>query len=303
MRAKVGLVARGVEGLEGARREIEAAGGEALVLPADVADEEQVEHVAAEVERTLGRLDVWVNCAMCSVFAPTKEMTPLDYERVTSVTYLGVVYGTLAALRRMLPADHGVIVPVGSALARRSIPLQSAYCAAKHAVVGFTESLRCELLHDRSRVRVTTVQLPALNTPQFSWVKTRMPRAPRPVPPVYQPEVAARAIVHAALHPRRKEMYVGLPTVEAIVADKVFSSAIDRYLAVKGYDAQQTDEPVREPRLDNLWLPLPGDRGARGSFSPHARDGSAQLWMNTHRPLLAVLGAVALGVALLIARR
>src|SRR5438067_3630877 len=200
--ARIGLLARGRAGLEGARRDVEALGGEALVLPTDVADPDQVERAAAAVESEFGPIDVWVNDAMCSVFSPAKEMTPADYKRVTEVTYLGFVYGTLAALKRMLPRDRGVIVQVGSALAYRGIPLQSAYCGAKHAIQGFTESVRCELIHDGSRVRVTMVQLPAVNTPQFGWVKSRLPRKPRPVPPVYQPEVAAEAVVWAAHHDR-----------------------------------------------------------------------------------------------------
>src|SRR5437868_2802045 len=225
--AHVGLLARGVDGLEQARREVEEAGGRALVLPTDVADAEAVEAAAAAVEAELGPIDVWVNNAMASVFSPVKLMTAAEFKRVTEVTYLGVVYGTLAALKRMLPRDRGVIVQVGSALAYRGIPLQSAYCAAKHAIQGFVDSLRCELLHDKSNVRVTMVQLPAMNTPQFSRIKSRLPRKPQPVPPIYQPEVGAEAILFAA-HNDRREMYVGYPTVEAIVGDKIAQGFADK---------------------------------------------------------------------------
>lgn len=289
--AHVGLLARGRDGLEGARREVESLGGQALVLPTDVSDAAQVERAAEAVEREFGPIDIWINNAMVSVFSPVKEMLPEEYKRVTEVTYLGVVYGTLAALQRMLPRDRGCVVQVGSALAYRGIPLQSAYCAAKHAIQGFTESLRCELIHDKSNVRVTMVQLPAMNTPQFSWVKSRLPRKPQPVPPIYQPEIGAEAVLFAA-HERRREMYVGYPTVGAIIGDKIAPGFADRYLARNGYDGQQTDEPVEPDRRDNLWESVPGDRGARGDFDTRAADFSPQLWANTHRGWLAVVGAV-----------
>ena len=289
--AHIGLLARGRDGLEGARREVESLGGKALVLPTDVSDAAQVERAAEAVEHEFGPIDIWINNAMVSVFSPVKEMKPEEYKRVTEVTYLGVVYGTLAALQRMLPRDRGCVVQVGSALAYRGIPLQSAYCAAKHAIQGFTESLRCELIHDESNVRVTMVQLPAMNTPQFSWVKSRLPRKPQPVPPIYQPEIGAEAVLFAA-HERRREMYVGYPTVEAIIGDKIAPGFADRYLARNGYDGQQTDEPVEPDRRDNLWEAVPGDRGARGDFDARAADFSPQLWANTHRGWLAVAGAV-----------
>src|SRR5256884_1454009 len=228
-RADVGLLARGVDGLEGARREVEAAGGRALAIPTDVADADQVEAAAERVERELGPIDVWVNNAMVSVFSPVKELPADEVKRVTEVTCLGVVYGALAALRRMLPRDRGTIVQVGSALAYRGIPLQAAYCGAKHAIQGFTESLRCELLHDDSHVHVTMVQLPAMNTPQFDWVKNRLPHEPQPVPPIYAPEIAADAIVWAAHH-RRRELSVGGPTAAAIWGNKIASGLLDRYL-------------------------------------------------------------------------
>lgn len=292
--ACIGLLARGVDGLEAARAEVERAGGRALVLPVDVADAEAVDAAAAEVERAFGPIDVWINNAMASVFSPVKKMTADEYRRVTEVTYLGVVHGTLAALARMLPRDHGTIVQVGSALAYRSIPLQSAYCAAKHAVNGFTESLRTELLHDASNVHVTVVHLPAVNTPQFDWVRSRLPHRAQPVPPIYQPEVVARAIAWAARHPERKELWVGWPTVKAIVGDRVFPGLLDRYLATKGYSAQQTDEP-RPDRPDNLYRPIPGDAGAHGRFDARARDGTSELWFATHH------ATVLLGAALLVA--
>jgi NAD(P)-dependent dehydrogenase (short-subunit alcohol dehydrogenase family) len=293
--AHVGLLARGRDGLEAARREVEAAGGRALALPADVADAEQVEAAAEAIEARLGPIDVWINNAMVSVFSPIKQMTPDEFKRVTDVTYLGVVYGTLAALKRMLPRDRGVIIQVGSALAYRGIPLQSAYCGAKHAVQGFTDSLRCELLHDKSSVRVSMVQLPALNTPQFSWVKSRLPGKPQPVPPIFQPEVAARAIVYAARNDRR-EIYVGLPTVEAIVGDKIAPGLLDLYLARTGYESQQLDEPVEPHRRDNLWEPVSGDHGAHGDFDDRSRTWSPQLWANMNRGLLALIGAGIAGI-------
>jgi NAD(P)-dependent dehydrogenase (short-subunit alcohol dehydrogenase family) len=287
------LLARGVDGLEAARREVEAAGSRAIVVPTDVAHPDQVEAAAAAAERELGPIDVWVNNAMVSVLSPVMQMTEDEFRRVTEVTYLGAVHGTLAALRRMAPRNHGTIVQVGSALAYRAIPLQSAYCASKHALAGFTESLRTELLHDGSAVHVTMVQLSALNTPQFEWVRSRMPRQPQPVPPIFQPEVAASAIVWAATH-RRKELYVGWPAVKAIWGDKIAPGLLDRYLARIGYDAQQSDDPVTPGRPDNLLSPLPGDRGAHGRFSEHSRSFSYQLWATTHRPL--VLG-ILIGVA------
>ena len=293
--AKLGLLARGRDGLEGARREVEAMGGKALVLPTDVADPDQVEAAAAAVEKQLGPIDIWVNDAMVSVFSPVKEMPPQEFKRVTEVTYLGVVYGTLAALKYMLPRNRGVIVQVGSALAYRGIPLQAAYCGAKHAIQGFMDSLRAELLHDHSRVQVTMVQMPALNTPQFRWVKSRLPHKARPVPPIFQPEVGAEAVVWAAHHPRR-ELYVAWPTVKAIVGDKLVPGVGDRYLARTGYESQQTNEPADPDRPNNLWEPLPGDHGAHGVFDRRATDWSAQLWATTHRGLLALAGVGVAGL-------
>lgn len=274
--AKVGLLARGLDGLEAAKREIEAMGGTALVVPTDVADPDAVERAAAQVEGQFGPIDIWINNAMASVFSPVKEMKPEEYKRVTEVTYLGVVYGTLAALKRMLPRNRGAIVQVGSALAYRSIPLQSAYCAAKHAIAGFTDSLRCELIHDNSNIRLTMVQMPALNTPQFGWVKSRLKHKAQPVPPIFEPEVGARALYWAAHHHRR-EIYVGWPTVEAIVGNKIAPGILDHYLGRTGYNSQQTSEPEDPNRPDNLWHPVAGDHGAHGSFDRCAHKMSWEL--------------------------
>ncbi|HZQ22213.1 MAG TPA: SDR family oxidoreductase [Terriglobales bacterium] len=293
--ASIGLIARGRDGLEGARREVEAAGGRALVLPLDVANADKVEQAAEQVEQELGPIDIWINNAMASVFSPIKEMTAEEFRRVTEVTYLGYVYATLAALKRMLPRDRGTIVHVGSALAYRSIPLQAAYCASKHAVLGFFASLRTELLHDHSHVQTTMVQMPALNTPQFGWVKSRLARKAQPVPPIFQPEVAARAIYYAAHHPHRREYYAGWSTVKAIVGNKLFPSFADRYLARTGYDSQQYDGPEDPTRPNNLWEPLPGDFGAHGKFDERAHPHSAELWAETHAGWLAVVAV--LGVA------
>jgi short-subunit dehydrogenase len=297
-KAHIGLVARGEEGLEGAKREVEQAGGKAIVLPTDVSDADAVEHAAAAVEEQLGPIDVWVNDAMVSVFSPFKEMTAVEFRRVTEVTYLGFVYGTMAALKRMLPRDRGTIVQVGSALAYRGIPLQSAYCGAKHAIQGFNEAVRCELIHDKSNVWLTMVQMPALNTPQFGWVKSRLPRKPQPVPPIYQPEVAAEAIYFAA-HTRRRQVYVGLSTVVAIEGNKVLPSMGDKYLGATGYDSQMTDQAADPDRPNNLWEPLPGDHGAHGTFGKRAHHHSVQLWATMHRPwfLLAGLGLAAVAAA------
>ena len=297
-KARIGLIARGRDGLEGAKREIEASGGEAIVLPFDVSDHQAVDDAASEVEKTFGPIDIWINNAMCSVFSPIMEMTPEDYKRVTDVTYLGYVWGTLAALRRMKPRDRGSIVQVGSALAYRGIPLQSAYCAAKHAIQGFHDSLLTELIHDGSNVKVVMVQMPALNTPQFRWVKSRLPRKAQPVPPIFQPEVAAEAIVWAAYCDRR-EVNVCWPTVKAVWGNNIVPGYADRYLARHGYEAQMIDEPENPNRPDNLWQPLPGDHGAHGVFDDRAIPHSVELEMNKNRPWIfaaaAVLALAALG--------
>jgi NAD(P)-dependent dehydrogenase (short-subunit alcohol dehydrogenase family) len=292
--AKIGLLARGEDGLKAARREVEAAGGEAIDLACDVADGDAVERAADAIERELGPIDVWVNDAMAGVFDEFLDVPPEDYRRVTEVTYLGCVNGTRSALTRMTARDRGTIVQVGSALAFRGIPLQAAYCGAKHAIQGFTESVRTELLHRRSSVRLVQVHLPALNTPQFHWVKTDLERHPQPVPPIYQPEVAARAIVWAATH-RRRQLFVGAPTVLTVWADRLVPGLLDRYLGKTGYDAQQAPWPIEPGRPDNLSAPVAGDAGAHGEFDDVARSGSLQLWFTTHRPLVGAAVAVAVG--------
>ncbi|HEX7161059.1 MAG TPA: SDR family oxidoreductase [Trebonia sp.] len=279
--ARVALIARGEAGLRGAADAIDYRGGKALPLAVDVADFDAVDRAAERAESELGPIDVWVNVAFTSVFAPFTKITPAEFRRVTEVAYLGYVHGTMAALKRMVPRDRGTIVQVGSALGYRSIPLQSAYCGAKHAVNGFTESVRCELMHDRSNVAITVVQMPAVNTPQFSWVLSRLPRSPQPVPPIYQPEVAAKGVVYAADHPRRKEYWVGGSTVGTILAQKLAAPVLDRYLARTGYKSQQTGKRAAPDRPGNLWEPVdqpPGsDHGAHGSFDGQSRDHSGHL--------------------------
>jgi NAD(P)-dependent dehydrogenase (short-subunit alcohol dehydrogenase family) len=300
--AKLVLVARGREQLAITQQEVEALGARALVITADVADAAQVEAVAEQTESVFGPIDVWVNNAMVSVFAPIKDITPEEYHRVTEVTYLGQVYGAMAALRRMLPRDRGSIVFVGSALAYRGIPLQSAYCGAKHGIEGFYDSLRCELLHDKSHIRTCMVQLPAMNTTQFGWVLSKLPRKPRPMGKIYQPEVAARAILYAAAHNRRS-IWVGAPTYRAILGNKLSPSLGDHVLAREGYEGQQTAEPVSPTRVNNVWEPVAEDRGTHGGFSAESINHSLTLWAATHRGLLALAtGIAALSTALFIRR-
>lgn len=303
--ASVGLIARGDAGLEGARKEVESHGGRAIALPTDVADADAVEAAAARIEAELGPIDAWVNDAMVSVFSPFMEMTADEFQRVTEVTYLGYVHGTRAALKRMIPRDRGTVVQVGSALAYRGIPLQSAYCGAKHAIQGFTESVRCELLHQGSNVWLTMVQMPAVNTPQFSWVKSRLPHAAQPVPPIYQPEVAAEAIVWASEH-RRREVDVGLSTVIAVWGNKFFAGLGDRYLARTGFASQQTDEPTDPNQPNNLWAPVDDgrDHGAHGAFDARAQPRSLQLDLNLHRDAVVfALGGAAAALGFARARR
>jgi len=300
--ARVALIARGRDGLEAAKREIESFGGEALVLPLDVSDHGAVDQAAATVEEQFGPIDIWINNAMLSVFSPIMEMEPDEYRRVTDVTYHGYVWGTLAALRRMKPRDRGTIVQVGSALAYRGIPLQSAYCAAKHAVQGFHDSLRSELIHDGSNVKVVMVQMPALNTPQFRWVRSKLPRKAQPVPPIFQPEVAADAIVWAAYSDRR-EVNVGWPATKAILGNNFFPGYGDRYLAEHGYEAQMIDEPEESNRPDNLWHPLPGDAGAHGVFDERATGVSIEFELNKKRGWIVVAAAAAVSLLLLLQGR
>jgi NAD(P)-dependent dehydrogenase (short-subunit alcohol dehydrogenase family) len=299
--AHVGLLARGETGLEAAVAEVRAAGGDALALPTDVSDYDAVEQAASRVEERFGPINAWINVAFSSVFASFAEIKPDEFRRVTEVTYLGFVYGTMAALKRMRSRNSGVIVQVGSALGSRAIPLQSAYCGAKHAVNGFTESLRTELLHEKSNVRVTVVQMPAVNTPQFSWVRSRLDKHPQPVPPIFQPEVAARGVLHALNHPRRKQYWVGASTVTTIMGQRVAPALLDRYLARTGYDSQQTDQPVRSDRPANLWEPLDGpggkDFGAHGIFDDESHGHSVQFWATRHRRSLVGAAAAATGLA------
>ena len=289
----VALIARGREGLEGARTEVERLGRRALAIPADVADESQLEEAAERTESVLGPIDVWVNNAMTTVFSPFMKIEPDEFRRVTEVTYLGVVWGTRVALRRMIPRDHGSIVLVGSALAYRGIPLQSAYCGSKHAIKGFFESVRSELLHDGSKVKLSIVELPAMNTPQFDQCRTRMPKQPQPVPPIYQPEVAADAIAWAARAGER-EVYVGAPTWKTILGERIAPGFADHYLARNAYEGQQADQQVNGDRPDNLFAPVEGDRGAHGRFEEGSRRRSPLLWLGKHR---RALGAAALAGA------
>ena len=301
--AWIGLLARGEDGLEGARRDVEEAGGRAIALPTDVADYDQVAAAAERVERELGPIDIWVNDAMTTIFAPFKEIDPADYRRATEVTYLGQVYGTMVALKHMLPRDRGTIVNVGSALAYRAIPLQAPYCGAKFACRGFTDSLRTELMHDGSNVHVTMAHLPGLNTPQFDWCRTELPNQPQPVPPIFQPEVAAEGIYYAA-HARRREVWVGRSSVITILGNKLLPWLGDRYLAKTGYSSQQGTQPVDGERPDNLWQPVAGDHGAHGEFDERAQSQSPQLWATEHRGLLlGVAGAAAVAGATALLRR
>jgi short-subunit dehydrogenase len=289
--AHVGLVARGRESLADAAAEVRSLGGQALELPTDVADADAVEAAAAAVEERLGPIDVWVNDAMATIFAPVAQTEPAEYKRATEVTYLGTVYGTMAALRRMSERDAGTIVQVGSALAYRAIPLQAAYCGAKFGIRGFTDSLRTELMADRSRVRITMVQLPGVNTTQFNWCRSKLPRHPKPVPPIYQPEIAAEAVYRAAQRPRR-ELWVGYTTIQAVVGNKLAPWLADRYLARTAIQGQQVDGmPVSPDRPDNLYEPLPQKAATHGIFNDEAIARSPQLWANTHRRLVAAAGA------------
>lgn len=301
-KAHIGLIARDKDRLEATKREVEEQGGKALALPTDVADAGQVMRAAQQLEDAFGPLDIWVNDAMTTVFAPLTQIEPDEFKRATEVTYLGCVYGTMAALKHMKQRDTGTIVQVGSALAYRSIPLQSAYCGAKHAIIGFTDSLRCELIHQRSGIHVTVVDLPAMNTPQFSWCRTKMPNHPQPVPPIFEPEVAARAIYWAAHH-KRREIFVGAPTVAAIYGQDVAPGFADWYLGKGGYKSQQTEEPVSPDRRDNLFEPVPGDYAAHGIFTDKSTNCSVQTWMTLHRTALGIAAAGLAGAGALLWRK
>jgi NAD(P)-dependent dehydrogenase (short-subunit alcohol dehydrogenase family) len=296
--ARVGLISRDLPALEATAKEVEQLGGAAATYAADVSDDQAVEAAAASFEERLGPLDVWINNAMVSVFSPIKEMEAAEFRRVTEVNYLGYVHGTLAALKRMLPRDRGRIIQVGSALAVRSIPLQAAYCATKHAIVGFTDSLRCELIHDRSEVKAIVVQMPAMNTPQFTWVKSRLPNLPRPVPPIYKPEVGAKVILHAALTPSpRREYWVGGSTVKAIVGQKFIPGLLDIYLGKTGYKAQQLAEADSPERPNNVWHPVSTSLGAHGPFDVDSRSFSLEAAVSKHRCWF-VFGCGLLGAAI-----
>lgn len=297
----VALLARGTTGLDGALAEITAAGGTAKTYPVDVSDSGALEEVADRVEQELGPIDVWVNVAFTSVFSRFVDIEAEEYKRVTEISYLGFVNGTRTALKRMIPRDRGAIVQVGSALAYRGIPLQTAYCGAKHAIQGFNEALRAELLHEGTKVRTTMVQMPAVNTPQFSWVLSRLPRQAQPVPPIYQPEVAAGAVVYAADHPHRREYWVGGSTAATLIANAVAPGVLDRYLARTGFDSQQTKDPRPADQPANLWKPADGpdgrDFGSHGIFDKQAHDWSAQVWASQHHGALSA-GVVAAGATL-----
>ncbi|TSD99466.1 SDR family oxidoreductase [Skermania sp. ID1734] len=303
----VALLARGETGLAAAADEVKKLGGQPLVIPTDMADPEQVESAAERVENELGPILVWVNVAFTSVFAPFDEISPAEFKRVTEVNYLGFVYATMAALRRMRPRDRGTIVQVGSALAYRGIPLQSAYCGSKHAIQGFNEALRCELLHEGANVHTTMVQMPAVNTPQFSWVLSRLPRQAQPVPPIYQPEVPAKAIVYAAEHPTRREYWVGASTVGTLAGNALAPGLLDRYLARTGFSSQQTSDPRPADQPANLWEPADGteghDFGAHGIFDSKATSSTKQVWASQHHGLLASAGAAGLAAVAVAARQ
>ncbi len=298
--AHLGLLARGEKGLEGAAHDVEAAGGKALILPTDTSDFDAVQRAGEAVTAKFGQVEVWVNDAFTSVFSPFTKIAPDEYKRVTEVSYLGYVYGTKVALDLMQPVDRGAIVQVGSALAYRGIPLQTAYCGAKHAIQGFNEALRCELLHEKSGIHVTMVQMPAVNTPQFSWVKSRLPKHAQPVPPIYQPEIPADAVVYAADHPKRREYWVGGSTVGTLIGNALAPGILDRYLARTGFSSQQAGDITDPHEAANLWEAADDadgrDYGAHGVFDEEAKQRSYQLWASQHHGLVAV-GAAALGAA------
>jgi short-subunit dehydrogenase len=305
--SSLALLARGTQGLVGAEKDVRSAGGEAISIEIDIADSRQVQAAADRVEKEVGPIAVWVNVAFSSVFSPFDQIEPDEYKRVTEVSYLGYVYGTMAALKYMKARDRGTIVQVGSALAYRGIPLQSAYCGAKHAIQGFNEALRCELLHDKSNVHVTMVQMPAVNTPQFSWVLSRLPRHAQPVPPIYQPELAARAVLFAADHPQRREYWVGTSTVATLAANAIAPGVLDRYLGKTGFSSQQTSEPHSQDAPVNLWDPADGahgkDYGAHGAFDSKSHDDDPQLWLSHHHNVIGIFFASLVGLAVFLRRR
>jgi short-subunit dehydrogenase len=296
----VGLIARDQQRLEETASEMRGLGVGVVAQSADVADFAALDQAATRIEQELGPIDIWVNNAMATIFAPVDRITPEEFRRGTEVTYLGQVHGTMVALSRMRPRNQGTVVNVGSALAYRAIPLQSVYCGAKFAVRGFTDSLRTELLHDGVNIHLTMVHLPAVNTPQFDWALNKMEKRPQPVPPIFQPEVPARAIVFAAFH-RRREVWVGMPTVKTILANRIAPGLLDRLLARVGYTGQLTQERVSAQAPDNLFEPVPGSFGAHGRFDARARSGSWEFFASRHR--MALAGGVVVAIAALIARR
>jgi len=294
--ANVGMIARGIDGLRAANDEVEALGGHGYIAPADVSNADEVENAAQKIEDHFGTIDVWINNAMASVFGPFKKMEMKDFAHVTDVTYLGQVYGTHAALKRMIPKDKGTIILIGSALAYRGIPLQSAYCGSKHAIHGFFESLRSELIHDKSNIKLSMVQMPAMNTTQFGWVKSYLKNKPKPMGRIFEPEVAAKAVVDVARNHQR-ELYVGYPTVETIWGNKVLPGYLDNYLAKTGFKGQQTNQPEDADRQNNLWQPVPGDHGSRGPFAAESWNSSPEVWMATHKKTtLGMLAGLAMGI-------
>ncbi len=306
--ARICLVARGRAGLEGAKRDVERAGGEAIITQGDTSDPQTHQWAAQQAEEAFGPIDTWINVAFTTVFAPFMEITPAEYKRVTEVTYLGYVYGTQEALRHMLPRDHGTIIQVGSALAYRSIPLQTAYDGAKHAIQGFTSGLRSELIHNNSHIQLTMVQLPAVNTPQFTWGRNKLPKKAQPVPPIYQPEVIAESIYWAAHH-KRRQLWVGGSTVMVIVGNKIFPGLGDWYLAKTGYKSQMRAQPRDPNQPDNLFSPVDTKRdyGAHGAFDDRSRQSSYEVWAAEHKGVLAGAAAAAAGLSvaggLLVANR
>jgi NAD(P)-dependent dehydrogenase (short-subunit alcohol dehydrogenase family) len=305
--AAVGLLARGEAGLRGAAQDVRAAGGQAMEVPVDVADAAAVQAAADRVEAELGPIDVWVNVAFTAVFGSFMQIDPEEFRRVTDVSYHGYVYGTRAALTHMLPRNRGAIVQVGSALAYRGIPLQTAYCGAKHAIQGFNEALRCELLHDKSGVATTMVQLPAVNTPQFDWVRNKLKHKAQPVPPIYQPEVIARTVLYAADHPRRREYWCGETTAATLIANAIAPGLLDRYLAKTGYKSQQRPDANPAGAPENLWEPVDGprgvDHGAHGSFDERSHTQSPQAWLSRHHGVTAAIATAAVGGALRLLNR
>jgi NAD(P)-dependent dehydrogenase (short-subunit alcohol dehydrogenase family) len=300
--ARIGLIARGRAGLEAAAREVRERGGEALVLPLDISDADAVEAAASTVEETFGPIDIWVNDAMVTIYAEFLDIEPDEYRRATEVTYHGMVWGTRAALKRMVPRDRGKVVQVCSALGYRGIPLQSPYCGAKHACKGFTESVITELLHNKSKVKLSMIQLPGVNTTQFTWGRTKLPKQTTPVPPIYQPEIAADAVHHAA-YQRRRQIYVGIPTVKTILGERTAPWLLDHILAKQGFTSQMTDQPLNPEGHDNLFEPIETDRGSHGPFDDQAKSSSLQYEFVKHRAVVASATAAAAITAGVLATR